>query len=137
MGSQRSICVVHQSNSAVGHAAVALDGARMTTTPTVFGEFSTAFQFPGYFGQNWDAFNECIGDFLADHADEPVPVLISHAGLLLTDASDQEFVTLIAILTSVGESELSRLVVSLADDELGIAHIQERLHRNGLPFTTG
>lgn len=37
-------------------------GDRMKSLDDVFNEFSTAYQFPEYFGCNWDAFNECIND---------------------------------------------------------------------------
>jgi RNAse (barnase) inhibitor barstar len=109
----------------------------MTTKSTVFDECTTVFGFPGYFGRNWDAVEECIGDFLAGRADNPVPVVVSHAALLLTDAPDDEFTILIDILASAGESGRSRLAVTLADDEPGVARIQERLRRNGVRFTAG
>ncbi len=37
-------------------------GMKMSTEERIFDEFSAAFQFPYYFGENWDAFNECIND---------------------------------------------------------------------------
>jgi len=39
-----------------------LRGDRMRTVDGVFDEFSAAMQFPWYFGQNWGAFDECLGD---------------------------------------------------------------------------
>ncbi|MEV0252105.1 barstar family protein [Nocardia sp. NPDC050712] len=48
-----------------------LRGAKMRTTAGVFDEFAAAFQFPYYFGENKDAFDECLrdlGEFLGDAA---------------------------------------------------------------------
>jgi RNAse (barnase) inhibitor barstar len=135
MGSQRGVYVVRQPNFAPGPSAVVVDGAHMSMACTMFEEFSIALRFPGYFGRNWDAFEECLGDFLADAGEMSVPLLVSHAGTLLTDAPDQDFVTLVEVLTSAGEPERARLVVSLADDEPGLSHLRDRLRRTGLPFT--
>ncbi|WP_194817494.1 barstar family protein [Nocardia sp. XZ_19_385] len=48
-----------------------LRGVKMRTTAGVFDEFAAAFQFPYYFGENKDAFDECLrdlGEFLGDAA---------------------------------------------------------------------
>ena len=37
-------------------------GKKCNTKEKLFDEFAAAFQFPDYFGENWDAFNECIND---------------------------------------------------------------------------
>ena len=34
----------------------------MRSLKTLFDEFASVMQFPSYFGQNWDAFDECIND---------------------------------------------------------------------------
>jgi hypothetical protein len=34
----------------------------MPSSAAVLDEFAAAFQFPWYFGDNWDAFDECIAD---------------------------------------------------------------------------
>jgi Barstar (barnase inhibitor) len=38
------------------------DGRRTRTRAELFAEFATAFQFPYYFGQNWNAFIDCLGE---------------------------------------------------------------------------
>ena len=38
------------------------DGANMQTKVSMFQEFADKFQFPSYFGHNWDAMEECLGD---------------------------------------------------------------------------
>jgi hypothetical protein len=37
-------------------------GKKCRNTQTLFNEFSAAFQFPYYFGENWPAFSECMND---------------------------------------------------------------------------
>ena len=44
------------------HLVRLLRGSRMTTVDGVFAEFAAAFQFPWYFGHNWDALDECLTD---------------------------------------------------------------------------
>ncbi|WP_036566782.1 barstar family protein [Nocardia sp. BMG51109] len=39
-----------------------LRGAKMRTVAGIFDEFAAAFQFPYYFGENPDAFDECLRD---------------------------------------------------------------------------
>lgn len=39
-----------------------LRGSKMATVSAVFDEFAAAFQFPYYFGENKDAFDECMRD---------------------------------------------------------------------------
>ena len=37
-------------------------GHKAKTTAALFDEFAAALQFPCYFGENWDAFDECLND---------------------------------------------------------------------------
>ncbi len=37
-------------------------GHKSKTAEKLFDEFAAALQFPYYFGENWDAFDECISD---------------------------------------------------------------------------
>lgn len=37
-------------------------GRKMRTSEALFDEFAAALQFPIYFGENWNAFNECISE---------------------------------------------------------------------------
>lgn len=58
-------------------------GQNCVTTDKLFDEFSAAFQFPYYFGENWDAFDECINDLEWMRSDAYV-VCISNSEKLLT-----------------------------------------------------
>jgi len=39
-----------------------LRASKMSTQQDLFNEFGAALQFGDYFGENWNAFNECIND---------------------------------------------------------------------------
>lgn len=45
-----------------GYAVRELRGPKMRTPAGIFDEFAAAFQFPYYFGENKDAFDECLRD---------------------------------------------------------------------------
>ena len=40
----------------------ALRGHKMLTEPQLFDEFAAALQFPSYFGENWNALDDCLTD---------------------------------------------------------------------------
>lgn len=39
-----------------------INGKNCKNSQSLFTEFATKLEFPDYFGRNWDAFDECIGD---------------------------------------------------------------------------
>ncbi|WP_227998643.1 barstar family protein [Nocardia australiensis] len=45
-----------------GYVVRELRGPKMRATLGIFDEFAAAFQFPYYFGENKDAFDECLRD---------------------------------------------------------------------------
>lgn len=51
-----------QTSSAAGTIVRMVRGARCATPQAVFQEWAAALQFPYYFGENWDAFDECLVD---------------------------------------------------------------------------
>lgn len=64
-----------------------LDGSELPDEDSVFQAFLVAFEFPQYFGWNWDALNDCLRDLKWLPANAYV-VVIDHAGDVL--AADRE-----------------------------------------------
>lgn len=52
-----------------------LDGRAMTSRRNAHVEIARAFAFPDYYGNNWDAFNDCFGDFVAEHSGQLIGVV--------------------------------------------------------------
>ncbi|MFI5777288.1 barstar family protein [Nocardia sp. NPDC051570] len=67
-----------------------LRGAKMRTLAGLYNEFAAAFQFPYYFGENKDAFDECLRD-LDDFVGRGAGyvVVVRHGEQLLADEPDQ------------------------------------------------
>ena len=77
-------------------------GNKSRTVGEFFNEISAALQFPLYFGENWNAFRDCITDL--DWIDgSAYLLLISNAPLLLSQADDEDFRVLIRILSEANE----------------------------------
>src|SRR5262245_40879479 len=55
-----------------------LDGRRMTSLTEAHTELARIFDFPDYCGKNWDAFNDCFGDFVEAHDGERIAVVWHH-----------------------------------------------------------
>ncbi|WP_327143873.1 barstar family protein [Nocardia sp. NBC_01327] len=73
-----------------GYLSRELRGRKMRTVAEVFDEFAAAFQFPYYFGQNKDAFDECLRDL--DEFVGPAQgyvVVVRNAALLLTEQPEE------------------------------------------------
>ncbi len=81
-----------------------LRGNKMRSVSSLFNEFGAALQFPYYFGENWNAFDECIKDLSWLYA--PGYVLIIHnADQLLIESADSEgqMQSLLKILNSAAK----------------------------------
>jgi RNAse (barnase) inhibitor barstar len=68
-----------------GVAVRHLRGRKMRRAAGVFDEFAAALQFPPYFGENWDALDECLTDLEWLPADAYVLLLLDAAHLLDQD----------------------------------------------------
>jgi RNAse (barnase) inhibitor barstar len=85
-----------------GFALRVIRGRHCKTPANLFAEFAQALEFPDYFGQNWDALEECLADL------EWVPgkgyiLLITDAEDVLPDDED-EYETLLEVLRDAGEA---------------------------------
>jgi RNAse (barnase) inhibitor barstar len=82
-----------------------LRGKKMARLSSLYDEFAAALQFPYYFGENWNAFDECITDLEWMPADVYV-LVITNAKNVLADESDDQLEALTNLLEEAG-SELS------------------------------
>jgi len=78
-----------------GYLARELRGAKMRTIAGVFDEFAAAFQFPYYFGENKDAFDECLRDLDEFVGEAPgyVAIVRDSAELLAQRPAEREWFT--------------------------------------------
>lgn len=71
-------------------------GSKMLDSAGIFDQFGAALQFPYYFGENWNAFSECIQDLTWLPATHYVVVVLDAEQLLRT--RDEAFHVLVRIL---------------------------------------
>lgn len=81
-----------------------LDGHQSTTRESFYDQLTRAFDFPDYFGKNFNALDDCITDlgWLPVHG--PILLLIHHPEMLLLDSPDDSLCGFIEILNDAGES---------------------------------
>lgn len=53
---------------------VVLDFSKAQSLETVHDLLKEAFGFPEYYGRNWDALADCLGDFCSDGAEHAVEI---------------------------------------------------------------
>jgi hypothetical protein len=85
-----------------------LRGKKMARLSSLYDEFAAALQFPYYFGENWNAFDECIKDLEWMPGDVYV-VVITDPKHLLAEESDDQLKALMELLEDAG-GEWSRPV---------------------------
>jgi len=66
-----------------------LRGKKMAKVSSLYDEFAAALQFPYYFGENWNAFSECISDLEWMPGDVYVFVITDAKNLLVAESQDQ------------------------------------------------
>jgi hypothetical protein len=79
------------------HIIRMIRGNKSSTREAFFNESAAALQFPYYFGENWNAFEECMVDldWLEGGA---YLLLVNNASELLCDADDEDFRLLLKAL---------------------------------------
>ena len=85
-----------------------LRGKKMARLCSLYDEFAAALQFPYYFGENWNAFDECITDLEWMPGDVYV-LVITDAKNVLAEESDDQLEALTNLLEEAG-SEWSQSV---------------------------
>ena len=78
-----------------------LRGKKMASLSSLYDEFGAALQFPYYFGENWDAFSECITDLEWIPADVYV-LVITDSQSVLAEESDEQLAVLTKLLEEAG-----------------------------------
>jgi RNAse (barnase) inhibitor barstar len=78
-----------------------LRGKKMTRVSSLFDEFAAALQFPYYFGENWNAFDECITDLEWLSGDVYI-LVITDSKALLSEQNGEQLDALTNILESAG-----------------------------------
>jgi hypothetical protein len=86
-----------------GLTARVVRGRKMRTLQGLFDEFAAALQFPLYFGENEDAFNECIAELETLPAGEGYVVTITEPDEVLADANGEALGWLARSLASAAE----------------------------------
>lgn len=86
-----------------GLTARVVRGRKMRTLVGLFDEFAAALQFPLYFGENLDAFNECIAELETLPAGEGYVVTITEPDQVLVEAGPEALGWLARSLQSAAE----------------------------------
>lgn len=63
-----------------------LDGGTLTNKHRLLAALGHALDFPDYYGENWDALEECLGDL--SWRTGPVSLVIHHAGAIRSEQLD-------------------------------------------------
>ncbi len=120
---------------------VALRGWKMKGRQGLFDEFAAALQFPYYFGENWNAFIDCIGD-LGWMRSEAFVLVVERASDALVVADSDEFVLWLRRLQDAA-ADLSRATslqsarpfhVILHEVPERVLALETRLRDLGLPL---
>jgi hypothetical protein len=83
-----------------------IEGRRCATKAGVLSEFARALEFPPYFGENWDAFEECLTD-LSWMPAAGYLIVVTDAEQVLPDR-EEDYATLIDSLEAAGQEWAAR-----------------------------
>lgn len=117
-------------------------GQRCQTKHSLFQEFAASLQFPYYFGQNWDGFDECLSDLEWLPARTYILVISSADRLLMSANQDLHiFCNVVSDATtelahpsasSPQSRPVARLIVVLQVDQSILSQTQQRFSAAGL-----
>lgn len=86
-----------------GKSARIVRGQRCQSRERFFQEIAAALQFPHYFGENWDALEECLGDLGWLDSDQ-LTLMITNVDKVLSRGA-RDLATFLEILQSVHDLE--------------------------------
>lgn len=81
------------------HGVRTVRGHKLVDVPSLFDEFAGVFQFPSYFGRNWDALDECISDL--EWIPAPWYVLFVTDAHLVLPEKENDFRIFVTLLSHV------------------------------------
>ncbi len=123
-----------------------LRGKKMLSEGALFDEISAAFQFPHYFGENWDALDECLGDLSWLRGRSYLTIVTDAARVLANEA--EGFATFVGLLSDVGDEwsearpelrpwapEARPFHVIFNDVPTNVVALEARLRKAGVAFT--
>lgn len=79
-----------------------IKGGKCRTPSGLFAEFAQVLKFPDYFGENWDALEECLADLEWLPAKGYV-LLFTDAEKILPD-DEEDFATFLEVMSDAGEA---------------------------------
>jgi len=85
-----------------GFVLKVLKGGKCRTPAGLFAEFSQVLKFPDYFGQNWDALEECLADLEWLPAKGYILLFIA-AEKILPD-EEEDYATFLEVMSDAGEA---------------------------------
>ncbi len=94
---KQSIADLEAAAIKAGFAYFYIDAKALTTKKQILAKIAQVLEFPDYFGENWDAFDESFGDF-CDELGRAALILCDHFEGFAT-AEPQGFATAKAIFT--------------------------------------
>jgi hypothetical protein len=110
-----------------------IHGSSCTSAQELFLEWARALEFPPYFGQNWDAFEECINDL--EWLDGKTFILVIDDADAILRNSRADLPTFAAILTKAFSGDHSRrLLVFFHCLESRERQTLSLLQKAGIPF---
>lgn len=78
---------IERLNQDKGTKVYVLDSDRIVDSPSLFQEFATVFQFPEYFGHNWDALKDCLTELDGHEVDRYIITIDKLDRFIANDSS--------------------------------------------------
>lgn len=100
----RAVVEVSSRLTEAGFIARTIRGSKMRSVRALMDEVSAALQFPYYFGQNWDALDECLSDMDWLPPAEGIVLLITNAAEVLADERLEDLAILVGNFATATET---------------------------------
>lgn len=116
---------LQQARSGEAHSvALTIRGWKCKTESALHDEVGAALQFPDYYGENWNAMDECITDLSWLPADRYLIVVTGVESLLLADdAALRIFLSVLADATGTWAGRGISFEVILSGDQAGLDRV--------------